>query len=124
MIIGSIKRNHKLITQQSIHERHVSLEKEIHVTFTLKDSPPISNMVSSPVWSTCRTGGTFCLASMSRAFKSINTDSSERTNIHIHTPWSFNTDLCYLNPLEINLKINSFNVSDFYVYIVPYHSLY
>ena len=39
-------------------------------------SPPMSNMASSPVWRTCRTGGTFCLASTNKAFRSISTDSS------------------------------------------------
>ena len=39
-------------------------------------SPPISSMDSSPQCRTCRTGGTFCLASSSRALRSISTDSS------------------------------------------------
>lgn len=43
-----------------------------------ESSPPMSSMVSSPVCSTWRTGGTFCLASTSRAFRSIRTDSSVR----------------------------------------------
>lgn len=42
------------------------------------DSPPMSSMVSSPFCSTWRTGGTFCLASTSRALRSISTDSSVR----------------------------------------------
>ena len=83
---GTIKRNQKVITQQTICEKHVGLEKKIRVRFALKDSPPISNMVSSPVWSTWRTGGTFCLASISRAFRSINTDSSERGNVQPPLP--------------------------------------
>lgn len=39
-------------------------------------SPPMSSMVSSPQCSTWSTGGTFCFASRSRAFRSISTDSS------------------------------------------------
>lgn len=39
-------------------------------------SPPISSMVSSPQCSTCSTGGTFCFASRSSAFRSMSTDSS------------------------------------------------
>lgn len=39
-------------------------------------SPPMSSMDSSPQCSTCSTGGTFCLASSSRALRSISTDSS------------------------------------------------
>jgi len=39
-------------------------------------SPPMSSMVSSPQCSTWSTGGTFCFASRSRAFKSMSTDSS------------------------------------------------
>lgn len=38
--------------------------------------PPMSSMVSSPQCSTWSTGGTFCFASRSRAFRSISTDSS------------------------------------------------
>lgn len=43
-------------------------------------SPPMSSMVSSPQCSTWSTGGTFCFASRSRAFKSISTDSSGGTD--------------------------------------------
>lgn len=60
--------------------------------FLWNDSPPMSSMVSSPLWSTWSTGGTFCLASTSRALRSISTDSSARGRGHA----SFN----------LNFKIN------------------
>lgn len=39
--------------------------------------PPMSNMDSSPQCSTCKTGGTFCLASSNKALRSMSTDSSK-----------------------------------------------
>lgn len=65
---------------QTAH-RHRSRERKRIVLRTSR-SPPMSSMVSSPVCSTWRTGGTFCLASTSRAFRSIRTDSSIRRHKH------------------------------------------
>lgn len=74
--------------QESPHEHELMGDGTLsgaHITLTALQkfpipvqgpSPPMSSMVSSPQCSTWSTGGTFCFASRSRAFKSMSTDSS------------------------------------------------